>query len=43
MDAMTTTLTIRLVDPREYGGTPFTAADDLPLPGYGDAVLYDCG
>jgi 4-amino-4-deoxy-L-arabinose transferase-like glycosyltransferase len=32
-----------VVDPREYGGTPFTAADDLPLPGYGDAVLYDCG
>jgi len=32
-----------VVDPQEYGGTPFTEADDLPIPSYGDAVLYDCG
>ncbi|MFD1152012.1 ArnT family glycosyltransferase [Saccharothrix hoggarensis] len=32
------------VDPAVYGGAPITPAEDmLPLPGYGDAMLYRCG
>ncbi|MDO8143834.1 MULTISPECIES: glycosyltransferase family 39 protein [unclassified Isoptericola] len=31
------------VPPAAYGGSNFTAADDLPIPSYGDSVLYDCG